>query len=78
MTPLRKLWKCLSVEEKCRFKQLFGVDFDLYYQPLPFGFDVVRFDEEVVKAGDESMLKVAKEKFGEEATALMQKAVRGY
>jgi hypothetical protein len=54
-----------------RFRQLFGVNLNDYWDGVLLGFDIVRFDSRIVKSGNGCMLDVIKNKWGDEAAQLV-------
>jgi hypothetical protein len=54
------------------FKRLFNANIWDYWEPL-FGFDVVKFDDNVVQSGDGCMADVTREKFGQEGEDYLEK-----
>lgn len=53
-----------------RFQQIFGVPLTKYFHPL-FGFDLIRFDEQFVQSGNNSMRDEVKRRWGDEAVTLI-------
>ena len=53
------------------FVRIFKVPLRPFMSPY-IGFDVVKFDDEVLGDEDRSVLEVIREKFGEEGVTLMQ------
>lgn len=55
-----------------KFQRVFGVKLRPFWDPLT-GFDVVKFDDEFIKAGDDvSTADAVKEKYGTEALDLIK------
>lgn len=52
--------------EYYNFGRIFGVNLRDYYEDHIYGFDVVKFDDEFVKSGDEAMSAKVLRDYGEE------------
>jgi hypothetical protein len=56
------------------FERLFGTAFDPYFSNL-LGFDIIRFDDEVIQSGDKCMRTVVKKKYGKRAVELLEELI---
>lgn len=54
-----------------RFRATFGVPLSSYMDTFT-GFDICRFDSEVVKSGDSQMAEAVRRNYGEDAVTLIQ------
>jgi len=61
-----------SDSQKRDFKRYFGTELRSYWHPL-LGFDIVRFDDEVVKSGNMSVRDAVQQSYGMDAVALIHK-----
>ena len=60
-----------------RFRQIFGVQLKPFWDNLT-GFDLIKFDDEVVKPPNgQSTKKVIKERWGDEAVAMILELIGG-
>lgn len=66
MRPL----KDVPLEVRQAFKRVFYTDLANYWDFT--GFDIVRFDDEYIKSGDNSMEDVVRERFGDNAVELIK------
>lgn len=57
-------------EHARKFKNIFGREFHDFWN-IVYGFDIVKFDDEIVKSGDKSVKEVIQENYGEEAVNLI-------
>lgn len=58
------------------FRRIFGVPLQMFMNPIT-GFDLIRFDERVVKSGDRQMSAVVLEKYGQPGVDLVLALIRG-
>ena len=59
-----------------RFLRIFGVPLKKYFPDNATGFDVIKFDDEVVKSGKGVMADVVMDRWGNEALNMVQALVR--
>lgn len=53
-----------------RFQEIFGVSLVRWMDTVT-GFDIIKFDDQVIKSGDKQMAQVVKDKYGQEAVDLI-------
>lgn len=53
-----------------RFQEIFGVSLVRWMDPVT-GFDIIKFDDQIVKSGSRQMAEVVKEKYGAEAEKIL-------
>jgi hypothetical protein len=53
------------------FQRVFGVGLKKYWINHVLGFDIIKFDKEVIKSGARSMAEVVKKKYGKEGLDLI-------
>ena len=54
------------------FQKVFGVSLRKYWLNHILGFDIVKFDNEVVKSGDRCMSEVVLEKYGKDGLNIVE------
>jgi hypothetical protein len=57
------------------FQRVFGVSLRKYWLNHLLGFDIVKFDNEVVKSGDRCMSEVVKEKYGNDGLMIIEELI---
>jgi len=66
----------INKNERKEFQRIFGVNFSLYWDNL-LGFDIVKFDNEVVQADEnESMSEAIQKKWGQEGHDMILKLLQ--
>lgn len=58
------------------FLEVFGVSLSNYWRDARFGFDIVRFDEVVIKSGDNSMKEEIRHRYGERAAKMIDELIK--
>ena len=66
--------KKLFLGEERTFQRIFGTHIKPYIN-LVTGFDLVKFDEEVVKSGTRSMEEVLRERYGEDSIHVIKRLI---
>ena len=61
-----------SARERNEFRRLFKADLSKYYAHPVLGFDVVKFDDEIVKSGTQSVRAAILQTWGPDAVRLIQ------
>lgn len=59
---------------KLEFEQIFETAFNPYFDNF-FGFDLIRFDDEIIQSGDKCMRTVVKKKYGKRAVELLEELI---
>lgn len=65
----------LKHKYKKRFYALFGVSLESLWD-FYTGFDIVRFDDEVIKSGDDAMRVCIRDKYGDEAVSMIKELIK--
>ncbi len=69
--------KCSWGKHRKRFQEIFGRSLSTYFD-LIYGFDTIKFDDDITKSSDLddiSMADVVKEKYGEEAVSIIESLI---
>lgn len=65
----------VSKEDRQEFKKLFGIPLKDYWEKN-LGFDIIKFDKEVVKSGSKCMHDAIQDRWGDAAAILVRRLVR--
>ena len=57
------------------FQRVFGVSLRKYWINHLLGFDIIKFDNEVVKSGDRCMSTVVLEKYGKDGLMIIEELI---
>ncbi len=61
-----------SVRDANEFKRIFKADLRDYWQGI-LGFDVVGFDDRLIKSGNQSVKDAVRQTYGQDAVVLIQR-----
>jgi hypothetical protein len=67
--------RCISLALNPEFTKLFRCSLKPFWDNIT-GFDIVAFDKQIVKSGDNAMYDVVKEKYGEAGTVLIERLIQ--